>query len=222
MDNIKELIALLEAKYSKPLSIVQSIEEKYGFELNKQDSVNATVEDTSYTEDNAVLDNSEDANYEYIKQLLFDVTDLEKMIDSADSIHIKVMEEYKSQLSKLAEKRLASSDKVAEGICKCLKRTLMKLYNVKDYGRKILSYLEKNGFELFSFEQGHKLTNDDLCWLDENLLSAYKEHTDVVEDNYRVINMVQPIIKLPYIEEDEDEAGFHFLPGICKYFVKEV
>lgn len=222
MEKMKNLLATLENKYANSVSLVQILETKYSF-ASKEDEIEEYLQerpDESYI----VLSNDIEKNGKFITQLIVSVDNLTEQlnISDEDAIPVKIFEDYKTQLRKMADKKLESGEKLAYSVCKCIKKTILKLLHIKDYGKEIMKYLETNGFRLDSFERGYKLSDDDLCFLDENLLQAYKEKTENIDENYRVIDMIQPIIRISYIDEDDEETYSHFLPGICKYFVKEV
>lgn len=219
MGDIKSLLLSLENKYT-PISLVQILEKKYTFIINEEEK----CEPELLKETKFVLSNNIESNEKFIKKLIEGADELIKKVNLSeeDIIPAKIFDNYKNQLNKILGKKIESGEKLADSLCGCIKRTILKLLNLKKFGTEILNYLKTNGFEVDLFEKGHKLSDDDLCFLDENLLQAYKEITENSDDNYRVIDMVQPIIKLFYIDEDDDEIYSSFLPGICKYFVKEV
>lgn len=222
MKKIKDLLAALENKYSNTVSLVQILELKYSFVIKEDENEEYLSEEPD--ESNFVLSNDTEENGQFINQLIASVESLTEQLDISeeDTIPARIFEDYKTQLRKMTDKKLESGEKLAGNICKCIKKTILKLLNIKDYGKEILKYLEANGFRLDSFERGHKLSDDDLCFLDENLLQAYKKKTENPDDNYRVIDMIQPIIRIFYIDDNDEETYSYFLPGICKYFVKEV
>lgn len=222
MGNIKDLLASLENKYTKPVSMVQILEYKYSFVTEENEIEEYQFDEPEIME--FVLSNDAEENKLFLKRMMLGVDSLSEQlhISKEDSIFVKIIEDYKKQLGKISDKKLESGDKLADSICKCIKKTILKLIDIEDFGIAILKYLQRNGFRLDSFEGGHKLSDDDLCFLDENLLQAYKEKTDNPSDNYRVVEMIQPIIRIFYIDEDDDETYSHFIPGICKYFVWEV
>ncbi len=169
------------------------------------------------------LSNNAKENRQFICKLIKGIDNLIHKVDLSEEedIPAKIFTDYKSQLSKISVKKLESGEKLADSLCKCIKKTIIKLLDVKKFGTVILDYLRSNGFKVDSFENGHKLSDDDLCLLDENLLQAYKEKTDDLDKNYQVIDMIQPVIRIFYIDEDDEETYSQVLPGICRYFVKE-
>ena len=222
MEKIKELLVDLENKYTNAVSLVRILEIKYSFVIEENEKREYLTKEPEKFQ--FVLSNDAEENELFIKRLMSSVDSLSEQlhVSEEDVIPVKIIEDYKKQLGRIMDKKLESGEKLADNVCKCIKKTILKLIDIKDYGKAIMKYLQTNGFRLDSFEKGHKLSDDDLCFLDENLLQAYKEKTENSDENYRVIDMVQPIIRIFYIDEDDDETYSHFIPGICKYFVKEV
>lgn len=224
MERIADLLLDLENKYTNSVPLVQILENKYSFRINggekekNQEKIPLKEPDKSHF----VLSNDAEENGQFINRLIAGADGLAERLNipEEDALSVKIIEDYKKQLGKIADKKLESGEKLAGSVCKCIKKTIMKLLDMKDYGKEIMKYLRANGFKLDSFERGHKLSDDDLCFLDEYLLQAYKVRTDNPDDNYRVIDMIQPIIRIFYMDEDDEETYSHFLPGICRYFVR--
>ena len=226
MENIKNLLLVLEMRYGDSIPLLQILAHKYSIdnvEFESDEEVN-NGDDDKCTESFIILSNNIQENKKFLDQF---IGNTDKMIEKynfydGNDVDVKVFKEYLKQLKKIEEKKLGDGEKFANSLCKCIKKTILKLLHIKKYGSVILEYLQESGFYLESFSRGHKLTDDDLCQLDENLLQAYKVKTENAEKDYQVIEMVQPIISIHYLDEDDEKAALCHIPGICKYFVKEV
>lgn len=221
MEKEKNLLLVLESKYGDSIPLLQILEDKYSFDETESEQAHSALE--MQNEPQIILSNDICENEKFVNKLIDSADNLIKQLDlpKNDDIHAKLLAEYVKQLKKIPEKKLTNGEKLAASLCKCIKKTILKLFHIKNYGTEIIKYLQSNGFKLDSFESGHRLSDDDLCLLDENLLQAYKEITLDPDKNYKVIDMVQPIIRVFYLDEDDEEIYSHFLPGICKYYVKE-
>ena len=63
----------------------------------------------------------------------------------------------------------------------------------------------------------HKITDDDLNYLNETFLSIDREETYDKSKDYQVIKMIQPIIRIAY--DDDGEKEYKYLPGRCRFYV---
>lgn len=226
MENIKNLLLVLEKKYGDSIPLLQLLAHKYTVYGGVTELLDeGDNEDTNNNKKHLVtLSNNVQENKKFLNQLIDKTNKLieDCHFDDENDVHAKVFAEYMKQLNKIPEKKFENGEKLADSLCKCIKKTILKLFHIDNYGKLISDYLKVSGFHLKFFDKEHRLSDDDLCQLDENLLQAYKEKTEDVEKNYQVIEMVQPIISMYYFDEDDKERAFCFIPGICRYFVKEV
>ncbi len=201
---INDLLSKLKNKYGAVVPLLQLLEKKYSAKES--------------TETRLVLSNNIHENEKIINRLIDKADTLRNQLKLSDP-QTKLFDRYVEKLKKIPDKKLMNGEELAKHLCNCVKSTILKLFAVENCRTLILNYLQENGFELNSYECGHRLSDDDLCLLDENLLSLYKEITHEPEENYQVIEMLQPVIKIFYLDEDDEKNYFQFIPGTCRYYV---
>ena len=161
-----------------------------------------------------------DVNLGVIKQLLTSIKDYEKQIfdRQKDKVASKLVKKYIKELEKMEDdKEIYESEKLADKYTKTLKKTLMKLWGNKQFREIIKQYFEDNVICLEKYEIGHRLKDDEFEFLDEQLTAAMSVKTYNPADHDKVIEMVQPIIKI-YYEEEEGENDYKYVAGSCRFY----
>lgn len=230
-----DLIEHLKSRYNQPISLVSYLKEKYGqiSSLNEEKNKFEQIEienkkvnefEAEEEEERVYLTFKCDAsvNREILEGLIksikkYEQKDFEIQKDCAVS---KLVKNYIKELKKLRDdSMLDESEKIANSYIRILKKTLNKLWGNKQFSKTIEKYLKENSICLEEYEEGHRLTDDDLEFLDEELVGIFAVKTNNPNDKYKVIEMIQPIIKIYYEDEDEeDNLGYKYLSGNCKFY----
>ena len=89
------------------------------------------------------------------------------------------------------------------------------------YGSNNLYYVKgNNGFvteDGLFYKAGKIEYYDDVCdYYSKCLIKAI--YNEDITKKYKVIEMVQPIIKI-YFEDEDGDKSYKFVPGICKFYV---
>lgn len=237
MNGLIDLIQYLQSKYSKPLSLKEFLEKRYG---NGEDSEakeeTVTGEDTGTNEAVAVELLSEETsdikeegylifacdaehNRDCIHQLLdsFDEIRRDAFASGRDEAEIKLLNKYSEKLEKLLESEcLSDGEKTAKELKKILESTLTKLGKQKYFANSLIKYLKKNKIWLEEYAPGQQLSDEEIENLDIRLAKAFIVETDKKEDSYKVIEMIQPTVKIFYM--DDDELDCFCIEGCCRYY----
>lgn len=238
MEKIKGLLGKLKRKY-KTRSLIEFLRKKYNiskenikenYDINKEnikDSNNNTTDSSNFDIkeiDEVVFTNSKDYNKRKIEQMYQTIEGLEEycenetICDEDKENEKKLIIKYKNELKKLIESnKIEDGEKLAKSYLKSIKKTLIKLWTIKNYSIKLIDYFQNNGFKFYSYPNQYKLTDDDIELLNEQSIESYKVLTNNPDNNYKVIEMIQPIIYITYITED-NEVEAEVIEGICKFY----
>ena len=226
----EKIVNYLEEKYHKRVSFVEYLVNKYGSLNDKKQNVDTlplvekkVVENnfsTTFEKEYLCFTCDEEKNLNIIVKLIksaetYDVV----MPDTEDSIvALKIFNNYKKCLLKIIEDNsLNEGEKVAADYVKVIKKTILKLLGNSKYAF-IKESMLNDRIHLEEFEIGHRLSDEDFILLDENLSGIGSVKNDDVTKKYKVIEMVQPIIKI-YFEDEDGDKSYKFVPGICKFYV---
>lgn len=232
MRSIEELLAALRGKYGAPVSWREILRQRYG-----QYGSNAVPEEHAGTNaDTEVTDNmqaghalftyEEEHNRNMLGQLFRSCCLIEEYAKSHDqsgavnSVEWRLIQKYKKELENLREGRTCSdSCKLSDKLSKILKKTLLKLWDYKGYSDIFHRYLKENGIEMECYEPGHKLTDDELCMLEEESIKAYSKSTADVSRKCEVIRMIQPVLHIGYKEDEDSGIEYKDICGICEFYL---
>lgn len=241
MERLKLLLDRLKEKYGSPKSIEDLLFERYGNDLEneeKNDVKDNDIEDVVVSTPNETA--FEEKNYEEkTRYVLFrydaeyNMGNLQKLLSSFeniverpyaymsddDSTENKLIHKYKKNLEKLiGHKDIANGEKMADKFVELLKKTLIKLWDCRGYRDVLQGYLRNNEMELEAYTSGHKMTDDELAMLNFELINGYKVKAENDFQKYEVIQMIQPVIHI-YFMDDEEEIESKDIPGICRFYV---
>lgn len=207
MSGLSEFIEYLENKYNQPVSFMRYLVNTYGA-INREKRFYLAFKC------------DKDVNLRVIKQLLTSIKDYEKQIfdRKKNEVASKLVKKYIKELEKMEDdEEIYESEKLADKYTKILKKTLMKLWGNKQFREIIKQYFEDNVICLEEYEIGHRLKDDEFELLDEQLTAAMYVKTYNPADKYKVIEMVQPIIKI-YYEEEDGEVDYKYVAGSCRFY----
>lgn len=231
MEKITKLISKFKEKYDEPLQLIALLNKKYGYiELESNEE-----------KESEVLNESEEGKEQKVELALFSYDyeynkrTMERLVDTFGEVKAYSEDTYINKNNSVVEKKLlikyeqelvkildndkySDSEKLAEKYLRILKNTLLKLWTIKDYGTIVSNYFEKNGIRMESYSKGHKMSDDELCLLDSQLINVYKEKTDDATKNYEVIEMVQPIIHISYYANEEEQIEYKDICGSCRFY----
>lgn len=230
---IGELFQNLVNKYGNPKNTLDCLKEKYLYKVgssekdDKEDTGASPLCKTIHDKDNyeeMFFSYDEENNEKIIDNLLLTYKETKKELlkvckDKEDSeAYEKLIEQYEEKMNKLQKKEIWNKpEKLAGNIIKIITQTVIKSWARKDTQNILRSYFKINGFGVVDFKKNHKITDDDLNYLNETLFSVDKEETDDESKDYKVIEMIQPIIKIAY--DDDGEKEYKYLPGRCRFYL---
>lgn len=225
-DELTSFLNYLEEKYGR----IQTFEEYLAGRYGILDAIEKCDVETGHTErakegpvEGAYLTFAcdRDMNLQIIHRLMDTGLDFREdiMRHCADEMTGKLIGNYEKELKKLSEsKDIADGEKTADKFRKILKKTLMKLWGGRQYPPFIRKYFQQNNIQMEEYVPGHKISDDEFELLDEKLAGALSVKSKKASDKYKVIKMIQPIVKINYIDEDDD-GGCKLLPGSCEFYV---
>lgn len=133
---------------------------------------------------------------------------------------LKIIKKYLEEIRKLQrDKKIDFIDagRLAEKIKKIIEKTLLKLWNNDFYRILIQDYLSNNGIRFQYFDENHTLTDEEFESLDGKVIEAYIENTIDKSMQYKVIETIQPIMKIYYMDDD-DEKEYAEIAGVCRFY----
>ena len=129
----------------------------------------------------------------------------------------KLIEKFETEITIiLGKENLNHPRKVAEKLKSALKKTIVKLYSYEGCIKVLDAFFESAHLEAVRYEKGRYLTEDDLEYLDEGCIQADMVPTNRKEEKYKVIEMIQPIVRWGY--DDDGEKEFVFIAGRCRFY----
>lgn len=225
----EKIVNYLEEKYHKRVTFIEYLVNKYGSLNDKKQNV-----DTLPLVEKKVVENNFSATFE--EYLCFTCDEeknlniIVKLIKSAEAygvvmpetedsiVALKIFNNYKKCLLKIIEDNsLNEGEKVAADYVKVIKKTILKLLGNSKYAF-IKETMLNDMIHFEEFEIGHRLSDEDFELLDENLSGIYSVKNEDETEKYKVFEMVQPIIKI-YFEDEDGDKSYKFVPGICKFYV---
>ena len=226
----EKIVNYLDEKYHKRVSLVEYLSDKYGSFGNENTNVDKRPLGERKVSESNFLTNfgkeylmftcDEEKNLNIIVKLIKSAEAYDEAMDKDEdsSVALKIFNNYKKCLLKIIEDNsLNEGEKVAENYVKIIKRTILKLFGNSKYSF-IKECMLNDNIHFEEFEIGHRLSDEDFELLDENLSGIYSVKNEDESEKYKVFEMVQPIIKIYFEDEDGDKA-YKFVPGICKFFV---
>lgn len=231
MRNIEELLIALREKYGVPVSWRERFHRKYG-----QCGSGAAVEDNAgpkteeeETEETqaeyALFTYNEEQNEKILGQLLRSCSMIEEYAgslgqgDAVNSAEWKLIRKYEGELEQMRTgSACADGAKLSAKFSKTLKKTLLKLWGCKEYSSIFHRYFNENGIGMESYEPGHKMTDDELCMLEEESIKACGVKTEDLSRKCEVIKMIRPILHIGYVEEEDGDVEYRNIDGVCEFF----
>ena len=207
--------------YEDNESVLHNAEEKVEFEL-MQDSLEIEDEkknkcdvEKSYL----VFKCDKNENLKVIERLLLSIKNCKRIFDiEKNEAANKLVKKYIMELKKMEDASgLDEGEKLAEKYTKILKKTLMKLWGNKRFLTVIRQHLDENAIHVEEYEIGHRLADEEFELLDEQLTGVMAVKTYNSLDKYKIIDMIQPIIKV-YYENEDAQIDYAYIPGCCKFY----
>lgn len=217
MSNGCELISRLKEKYSNDCyNLLLKLKKKYG--NNKEENFSIKRDEM----ENPVIIFTDDAihNKEVVDKIKQDTSEIYNLIEenivsqSKENI-LKCVLKFKKDLDKVL-KKISNPDEISKTLCNTLKNSLLKIWEYSGVSDILLKYLIKWGFKKVEFNSGHKLTDEDLEYLDINYFTIRAKETEDVSQKNKVIEMIRPAFVINYILDEEDE--YMIIPGDCSYY----
>lgn len=136
-----------------------------------------------------------------------------------DEIERKIVKKYIDELEKIKNNKqeIDNGEKLADKYKRVLEKTLLKLWENKKFNNILRKYVNANMIRTVEYKAGHKLNDEDLEYLDDQLMGINCISTPNPDDKGKVKEMVRPIIKIYYKDEDE-EMDYTCILGSCKYY----
>lgn len=216
MSNRYELISRLKEKYpNNCYDLLLKLKKKYGNNKEdffiKRDKVEKT--EIIFTEDAIHNKNVVDE----FKQDTGEIYNLieENIVSKSKENILKCVLKFQKDLNKVL-KKISNPDEISKTLCNTLKSSLLKIWEYSGVSEILIKYLIKWGFKKVEFNSGHKLTDEDLEYLDENYFQIRAKETKDISQKNKVIEMIRPAFVINYILDDEHE--YMIIPGDCSYY----
>lgn len=202
----------------EPEKTIYKAEKEILIKDNSNENIETVYEEMFFSYD-------EEKNKRIVEKLLVTYRDrtkkdlLRACMDKTDSeTYRKLLKQYEEKINRLYEKKIWDMpEKLAENLKKIVSQTIIKSWVREDTQSILREYLKINGFGIIDFMKRHKITDDDLNYLNETFLSIDREETYDKSKDYQVIKMIQPIIRIAY--DDDGEKEYKYLPGRCRFYV---
>lgn len=237
MERLKDLVERLEKRYTKIPFVqwfIQQKEKKYGSPKIERtvDPIKAVLEEPPKKPEpvkepeRIVFRDDVSYNEAALKRILEDFSDMGRELRKAypeqreTEAYYKCVGQFGAKVSRLLEKEdvLAKGEKTAKRLNNILRQTLLKVWDMKDCSPILERHIIRWGIGTKSFENGYRMSDDDLDYLDLDTLQAYQVDTADRDKAYQVIEMIHPIFSIQYLSEDEEEPETVNIPGKCRYY----
>ena len=224
----ESLLKRLSEKYGSPLSLLDALKRQYGAVPVRGGPCAPDRPSDGYEVENPLVF-TEDAseNKEKLGRILQGYAEMKREILSlageSSRNYEKLLEQYREKVETFSRNNW-KGEKLAGEFQKILKRTLLKLWSDKEERSPrnlcLRRYFHSCGIRSMDYEAGHRLSDDDLGYLDTETTQAYTISTDLEEQNYKVSRMIRPVFLIGYQEEGEERQET-CVEGICSYYVRK-